>query len=115
MSKLLKTTISPMAAIMATIFVVNMAIAGQGDSEEKALHQMEDHWQMVTGEKDPTKRRQLIQEHRKLMDQMGREHGMMGKGRMGGSSHMGMSGNGHHHDVMNTIDMHNSMMDMMEK
>ena len=80
------------------------------------LQQMETHWQRLIREKDPERRRTMIQEHRKLMSetQSAMGAGPGGQMGMGGQSHGGMMGAHHAHDMQNTMELHSMMLDMMK-
>lgn len=73
---------------------------------EKMIVQMERHWQKVIAEKDSIKREKLIAEHKKMMDEINQSMGL--------NQHHHMPGHYSHHGLMNTMEMHNHMMKMME-
>lgn len=78
-------------------------------SGEQWMERMQSHWQKVISETDTQKRTALMREHEQLMSEaMESERGDSGTG-----GHHGMDmGSGHVH-MMNTVDMHRRMLDMM--
>ncbi|WP_134081430.1 hypothetical protein [Thiohalophilus thiocyanatoxydans] len=78
---------------------------------------MQQHWDRLMHEQDAEKRRQLIREHREMMDEALEESGVdrfhMGMGMM----HDNESGHMDHHQdhLINTIEMHHMQLDMMEE
>lgn len=95
--KLILTCIS----LSCSLALVSPAIAGS--NEKNQIKKMQDHWEMVISEKDKNKRSKLINEHKKMMDDMNKSdstHHHMG----------GMSG----HNMNNTMDMHRSMIKIIE-
>ncbi len=89
--------------LMATwlsLVMASTALSAAEPADTVTLEQMEHHWQQVISEADPEKRRLLLEEHRKMMEQMQSMHGM------------GMGGN---HRMMHGMDMHRTMMDMMSE
>lgn len=84
----------------------------QGFNTDEAVRMMEQHWDKLMREEDPEKRQQLIEEHRKIMDETLDKAGV-------DRFHMGMMHDdnmGHHMDhLTNTIEMHHMQMDMMEQ
>lgn len=84
----------------------------QNFDADKAVRAMEQHWDKLMRENDPEKRQQMIEEHRKIMDDMLDKAGV-DRFRMGMMHGDGM---GHHMDhLTNTIEMHHMQMDMMEQ
>lgn len=94
-------------ALLAIIASGVQAAQDKTLTDEQWRERMQQHWQQVISEEDARKRRALLREHEELMEKATEAMGM--DRRMGG--HMGK--NGHHDELMNRIDMHRHMMDMM--
>lgn len=74
------------------------------------IERMQSHWEQVIQESDPQKRQELLREHEQMMVQAaGSESGQTP--RQSSPSAHGMDSS--HVDMMNTVDMHRHMMDMM--
>lgn len=85
-----------------------LAAEQPGISDAQWMERMQKHWQQVIQETDPQKRQALMREHEQIMSQA---VGPQGEGGAMDGNQMGM--NGVHRDMMNTVDMHRHMMDMM--
>lgn len=93
--KMILTCIS----LSCSLAVVSPAIAG--NNEKNQIKKMQEHWDMIILEKDKNKQSKLINEHKNMMNKMDKSSG----------HHMkGMSG----HHMSNTMDMHRSMIELME-
>ena len=90
--------------VMILTGIVSISATAIAESDDMKVMNMEQHWQQLINEKDQKRRQEMLMEHRHMMGEMDKE--VAGRG-------MGM-GKGHHHNMMNTVDMHRSMMDMME-
>lgn len=95
------------------------AVASFGPSfaaEEKSpdnsqwMERMQTHWQEVIKETDPQKRQELMREHEQIMAEAAGDSGAH-MGSRGDTGHMDMDSA--HVDMMNTVDMHQHMIDMM--
>lgn len=95
------------AALLLAIVSGAQAAQDRTLTDEQWRERMQQHWQQVISEEDVRKRKALLREHEDLMEKATESMGMDQK--MGG--HMGK--NGHHDELMNRIDMHRHMMDMM--
>ena len=87
-------------------------------TEQQGVDRMEQHWQKLVREQDPERRKVLIQEHRRLMQEVGRTAGIRSEAQTGTRStgnreHKGMEG-AHQQDLANTMDMHSMMLNMLE-
>lgn len=109
------TRIPSTLRLMAVAGLFAVAGAGQalaaeqtGTSDAQWMERMQQHWQQVIQETDPQKRQALMREHEEIMSQAVGPQGDQGAM---GADHMGM-GSGRL-DMMNTVDMHRHMMDMM--
>jgi len=89
--------------LLAAVAFTAVAAQDQGMTDEQWIERMQEHWAQVISEDDPERRRELLREHEQLMTQAVDERGM--------GDHMGEARE--HADLMNNIDMHRHMMDMM--
>lgn len=78
------------------IFPASSVIADQSNND--AVHQLNSHWDKVVGETNPDHRQKLMRDHEEMMDKY-----------TSNASH-----DSHHVDMMNTIDLHKSMMGLMK-
>lgn len=122
------------AGVLAGGFLTSTASAVQaaGDAgQETAVplaQRMETHWRRLVQERDVERRRALIAEHRKLLDEartafgpapngaagMGDMHGGQG-GMMGGPGRSGDAMDAHHRqDAQSIVELHSMMLDMMQ-
>lgn len=67
------------------------------DTSKQNMMRMDQHWQKLIGEGDPNKRKQMMTEHRRMMEEIRNKKGI---------------NQGHH--MFNVLDMHESMMGMMK-
>ena len=89
-------------ALSGGLVITNPLIAGNKDNNQ--VKKMEQHWEMVISEKDKNKRMKMIEEHKTMMNKIEKSNG---------GHHMdNMSGG--HMDMNNTMDMHRSMIKIME-
>lgn len=96
------------AIAVSALNAAHAADQGQlGDAQW--MNRMQAHWQTVIQESDPQKRAELMREHQQMMSEA---TGGPGSHMGGQSGHAGMSDSGHV-DLMNTVNMHQHMMDMM--
>ena len=97
------------AAVFAAASLGHALAAEQtATSDSEWMERMQKHWEQVIQETDPQKRRVLMSEHEQIMSEaVGPESDRDATG----ADHMNM--NGEHMDMMNTVDMHRHMMDMM--
>ena len=107
------------------ILIVSFMLAGSGvgitaesdndfDAQQEA-QRMQQHWDRLMHEQDAQKRRQLIREHREMMNEALEESGVdrFHMGMMHGRNRGHMD---HHQDhLLNTIEMHHMQLDMMEE
>ena len=70
-------------------------------SPPPSVEKMELHWQSVIQERDPVRRQDLVNEHRRMMAQAQK------------AIATGMVHGVNHRDLMNTTEMHSIMLDMM--
>ena len=92
--------------VIAILFTMILSSAAYSSpSDDVIINKMQDHWQQLISEKDDLKRSKMIAEHREMMEVVKKDLGL--------GSHHG-SHSGQHHHMMNSFDMHNSMLDMME-
>ena len=88
-------------SLSCSLLIASPVIAGnKGNSVEK----MQQHWEMITSEKDVNKRSKLIEEHKVMMDEIDKAN----------SGHHMNNMSGDHMDMNNTMDMHRSMIQIME-
>lgn len=86
--------------ISSSLTVTSPLVAGAKDNNQ--IEKMQHHWEMLTSEKDISKRKMMIDEHKAMMNEIEKSSG---------GHHMNnMSG----HHMNNTMDMHRSMIHMME-
>lgn len=111
--------ISKLLTIATAAGVVSLAGGGQAlaaqhepTSDVQWMERMQSHWRQVINETDPQKRRELLRDHEQIMAQaVGSDEAGSATGADNGAGHMGM--NGSHVNMMNTVDMHQHMIDMM--
>ena len=94
--------------LLAAVAFTAVAAQDQSVTDEQWIARMQQHWERVITEEDPAQRRELLREHEELMTQAADERGMGGMSGMGDHTRAG-----EHTDLMNSIDMHRHMMDMM--
>lgn len=104
------------ATAVGVLSVTSMgpALAAQQDamSDAQWMERMQSHWQQVIHETDAQKRRELMREHEQIMAQAeGSVDSEARTSAASGAGHMGMDGS--HVDMMNTVEMHRHMIDMM--
>ena len=104
---------------VATLLVAPaVSWSAQGSPSDKTaqmIQRMESHWQSIVRERDPVKRKALVSEHRKMMDETRVAQGANLNNSMGGHHGQGgMMGSHHQHDLQNTAEMHTMMLDMMK-
>ena len=106
--------------IYSTI-TLGLLSAGQSfadNSMEKQMDRIQDHWRMMMNETDEDKRKNMMMDHKMMMDEFEKNSSIsnhhMSQGHDTKSKHHmnGMMDN--HTDMMNMMDMHRSMMDMMD-
>ena len=119
------TTISALAGALfvGADFLGDAAMADApaplySQAEQQDVDRMEQHWQKLVRERDPQRRKVLIQEHRRLMEEVGRTTGIRPETQTGtrsaaDSERKGMGGS-HQREIMNTLDMHSMMLNMLE-
>lgn len=100
-----------MASAVASLLIG--AASAHSDGPSDVVQQMESHWARVIAEEDPARREALLAEHRELMAKgqqlLGNESMPMREGQ-----HHDMHDDEHHMDLKNVIDMHRTMMQMMQ-
>lgn len=114
MSRILKSLFFAAAVGVLSMMSTGYVLAAQHEamSDAQWMERMQAHWQQVINETDPQKRRALMREHEQIMAQaVGSDDARSGKGADSGVDRMGM--NGSHVDMINTVDMHQHMIDMM--
>lgn len=99
------------AGLLVTASLGHVVAAEQNDlNDSQWIERMQSHWEKVVKEDDPQKRQELLREHEQMMVQAaGSESGQTP--RQSSPSAHGMDSS--HVDMMNTVDMHRHMMDMM--
>lgn len=101
-----------LASLLFSMLTGNAIAQNQKFNADEAVRSMEQHWDKLMREDDPARRQQMIEEHRKIMNETLDEAGV-------GRFHMGMmhgDGMDHHMDhLTNTIEMHHMQLDMMEQ
>lgn len=103
------------AFMLAVPSVTWSAEGNRADDTSQMIQRMESHWQSLVRERDPIKRKALISEHRKMMDEARAAQGANQNHSMG--DHHGQVGkvDAHHqHDLQNTADNHTMMLDMLK-
>ena len=93
------------AGIIALSGAANVSAAQTSQpqtSPPPSVEKMELHWQSVIQERDPVRRQDLVNEHRRMMEQAQKA---MATGRMHDVNRR---------DLMHTTDMHSIMLDMMK-
>lgn len=105
------------------------AVQAAGDAGQESAaplaQRMETHWRRLAQERDVERRRALIAEHRKLLDEARTASGpapngaagMRGGqgGMMGGPGRSGDAMDAHHRqDVRSIVELHSMMLDMMQ-
>lgn len=99
------------AIVLGSLASISAGQASQHQASQPSVTMMEQHWQSLIQERDPARRQVLINEHRRMMDQA-RKATTTGKARTNG---MGEKvDDSSRRDLMNTIDMHSMMLDMMK-
>ncbi len=95
-------------SLLGVVILASVSIGAHAAQDamtsEQWMDRMQRHWQQVITADDPAKRKELLRRHEELMDKAAAE-GDMGPGHM--------EQDGHHMDLMNSIDMHRDMMDMI--
>lgn len=103
------------SAFMSVPLIMASASINASESESDYLVRMQRHWQQVTVEKDLVKRQALVGEHRDLLAQ-GRKILAQSEGKSSAKDHMQGAAmhDAHHTNLMNTIELHSSMLDLIE-
>lgn len=86
--------------LLCSLTVTSSVFAGNNNQIDK----MQEHWEMITSEKDTSKIKKMIDEHKTMMNEIEKSSGGHHMGNMSGS----------HMDMNNMIDMHRSMIQIME-
>lgn len=102
------------AFMLAVPSVTWSAEGNRADDTSQMIQRMESHWQTLIRERDPIKRKALVSEHRKMMDEARVAQGANQNHPMGDHGQGGMMGSHHQHDLQNTAEMHTMMLDMMK-
>ena len=101
--------------VLAAPAVSWSAEGGTANNLEQRVQRMESHWQTLTRERDPIKRKVLVAEHRKMMAESMTTQDMSQTRPMGDQRGQGgMMSSHHQHDLQNTAEMHTMMLDMMK-
>lgn len=99
------------AIVLGSLASVSAGQASQHQASHPSVTMMEQHWQSLIQERDPARRQVLVNEHRHMMDQA-RKAATAGKTRTNGMDEK--VDDSSRRDLMNTIDMHSIMLDMMK-
>ena len=98
--------------LTCSFLLISMVISNPSIAENKKGNQMEElqqHWQMITSENDMSKRKEMITTHESMM---------MNIEKSNSKQHMNMSGSnmgmGNMMDMNSMMEMHRSMINMME-
>ena len=123
MKQTLKFSTTMGALFVGTVLLGDATMADtqlplDAQSEQQEVDRMEQHWQKLVRERGPERRKLLIQEHRRLMEEIVRTTGIRPETQTGTSSsanrgRKGMGGS-HQQDLMNTLGMHSMMLNMLE-
>ena len=95
-----------------SFLLISVVISTPSIAENKKGNQMKElqqHWQMITSEKDMNKRKEMITTHESMM--MNIEKSNSNQNMNMSDSNMGM---GNMMDMNNMMEMHRSMINMME-
>lgn len=112
MNTLSRVAVAGVAGLVLAAAGTGQVLGAQQTSAGDAqwVERMQNHWQKVINETDPQRRSELMREHEQIMAQAmesDRDRGVAD------GSHMGMDAD--HVDMMNTVDMHQHMLDMMRR
>lgn len=115
-----KLNVTLIRSAMAGVLMLAAPAMTWGAEEKKAedaariVQHMETHWQTLIRESDPTRRKALITEHRRIMAEARTASGTTPDGPRGNAGHGGMMGSDHRRDLLNTTELHSMMLDMMK-